>query len=64
MILTSLVEKSKNNTKSLAVLIDPDKIQNEKSLGSLLTICKKFNVDYIFIGGSLLVKDTLNETVN
>lgn len=63
MILTSLVEKNKNNLKSLSVLIDPDKIQNEKSLENLLNICKKFNVDYIFIGGSLLVTDTLNETV-
>jgi len=64
MILKALVEKKRNNQKSLSVLIDPDKIQNEKSLGKLLDTCKKFNVDYMLIGGSLLVKDTLNETVS
>ncbi|MCK5103546.1 MAG: geranylgeranylglyceryl/heptaprenylglyceryl phosphate synthase [Cyclobacteriaceae bacterium] len=64
MILTSLVEKKENNLKSLSILIDPDKIKNQKSLGNLLDICEKFNVDFIFIGGSLLVNDTLNETVS
>lgn len=63
MILKSLVEKKENNIKSLAILIDPDKIQNEKSLRNLLNVCNKSIVEYIFIGGSLLVNDTLNEIV-
>lgn len=63
MILKSLVNKKANKEKSLAILIDPDKIENEKSLGILLNVCKKSNVDYILIGGSLIVNDTLNETV-
>lgn len=64
MILKSLVEKKEKNLKSLSVLIDPDKIKNQKSLGNLLDICEKYTVDFIFIGGSLLVNDTLNETVS
>ncbi len=64
MILKSLVKKKEHNVKSLAILIDPDKIKNEKSLGILLNVCKKSNVDYILIGGSLIVNDTLNETVD
>lgn len=64
MILKSLVEKKEKNLKSLSVLIDPDKIKNQQSLGELLDICKNFSVDFIFIGGSLLINDTLNETVN
>ena len=64
MILKSLVEKKEKNLKSLSVLIDPDKIKNQKSLGNLLDICEKHAVDFIFIGGSLLVNDTLNETVS
>lgn len=63
MMLTSLVEKKSKDFKSLSVLIDPDKIQNEKSLEDLLHISTKSNVDYIFVGGSLLVNDTLSETV-
>ena len=64
MILTSLVEKKKINQKSLSILIDPDKIKNEESLSKVLHICRANKVDYILIGGSLLVSDTLNETVS
>ena len=64
MILKLLVEKKEKNLKSLSVLIDPDKIKNQQSLRKLLDICENFNVDFIFIGGSLLVSDTLNETVS
>ena len=64
MILKSLVDKREKNQKSLSVLIDPDKIENEASLKSLVIICKNIDVDYIFVGGSLIVNDTLNETVS
>ena len=64
MILKSLVDKRKKDQKSLSVLIDPDKIENEASLKSLVIICKNIDVDYIFVGGSLIVNDTLNETVS
>lgn len=63
MILTSLVEKKGKNIKSLSVLIDPDKIENKNSFLALLSLCKNFQIDYILVGGSLLVKDTLNETI-
>jgi len=62
-ILNSLVAKRKNNLKALSVLIDPDKIESEKSLNTLLNTCKKYHIDYILVGGSLLIKDTLSETV-
>ncbi len=63
-ILASLIKKKKKGQKSLSVLIDPDKIQNTDSLQQLLDICKKCSIDYIFIGGSILVNDTLEETVS
>lgn len=62
-ILTSLDEKKKKGKKSFAVLIDPDKIQDESSLNELIDLCNKAIVDFIFIGGSLLVKGSLSETV-
>lgn len=63
-ILASLIEKKEKGQKSLSVLIDPDKIQNSSALQRLLEVCKKYSIDYIFIGGSILVKDTLEATVS
>ena len=62
-ILTSLVEKKKSGIKSLAVLVDPDKIQDETSLKNLIGLCNDASIDFIFVGGSLLVKGSLDETV-
>lgn len=62
-ILNSLVAKKKNKQVSLSVLIDPDKIVSESELNLLLKTCQEFNIDFILVGGSLLVKDTLSETV-
>lgn len=62
-ILTSLDEKKKRGIKSFAVLIDPDKIQDLASFKELIDLCNKTSVDYIFVGGSLLVKGSLDETV-
>lgn len=62
-ILSSLVTRDKNNQKSLSVLIDPDKIKNEESLKNLLKTCEKHCIDFLFVGGSLLVNDSLRETV-
>jgi len=42
--------------KKLAVLIDPDK-SNEKSIDALFSVSGIEAVDYIFVGGSLLVND-------
>lgn len=63
IILNSLVKKRQDKVKSLAVLIDPDKIPNESTLEKILAVCKKSDVDFIFIGGSLIVNDSLNEIV-
>jgi len=63
MILNSLVEKISKNRKSLSILVDPDKIPNEKYLDQIISNCGKCNVDYIFVGGSLLVSESLNETI-
>ena len=62
-MLTSLIEKKNRNIKTVSVLIDPDKIQNKKSLEELLNTSIQSNIDFIFVGGSLLVNDTLSELV-
>lgn len=51
-----------DNKKQLAVLIDPDKY-NSKSLIDAVVIARKAMVSYFLVGGSLLEKDNLDETI-
>jgi len=48
--------------KAFAVLIDPDKL-NETTLMDTIQLAVKAKVDYIFVGGSLVVTDTLDTMV-
>lgn len=61
MVLNSLVEKNKSNTKSLSVLIDPDKIDNTHALDGIIELGE--SVDLFLIGGSLLISNKLHEIV-
>ena len=63
MILHSLIERKEQKIKYLAILVDPDKIQNNKELEDINLLCAANNVDFILIGGSLLVSGSLGETV-
>ena len=49
----------KENKKSFALLIDPDK-QGEKQLLSIIKKAKNTKTDYFFVGGSLLTRDSLD----
>jgi phosphoglycerol geranylgeranyltransferase len=48
--------------KKLAVLIDPDK-QDVSAIPSLVKIIEESGADFIFVGGSLLIKDVFEDTV-
>ncbi len=48
--------------KKLAVLIDPDK-QGKESLHKLIQLAQNARVDYFFIGGSLLLGNSFEQTV-
>jgi len=48
--------------KQIAILIDPDKTDVRK-LQKLSEAARKANIDFFLVGGSLLMKDTLEETV-
>jgi putative glycerol-1-phosphate prenyltransferase len=61
-VYTSMLEKKKNGHKSLAVLIDPDKV-NPTSLDTLMQLANDAGVDYFFVGGSLVVSDHLDECI-
>lgn len=51
---TSLQEKASKGQKQLAVLIDPDSLQNEEGLLALIHSCNQHKVDLILVGGSLI----------
>ncbi len=50
------------NKKQLAVLIDPDKYSS-KSLIDVVVVARKAMVSYFLVGGSLLERDNLDETI-
>ncbi len=49
--------------KGFAVLIDPDKL-DEKGLLTTIEVAKSAAVDFFFVGGSLVVTDTLDTVVS
>lgn len=61
-IYDELTYRKENNIKSFAVLIDPDKV-TLKSLSYILDLSNKNDVDFYFVGGSLLNKDNITEVV-
>lgn len=63
MILHYLNERKRQNQKSLAVLVDPDKVTSDLELQRLIDQCNQLSVDYFFIGGSLLVSNILDDVI-
>jgi phosphoglycerol geranylgeranyltransferase len=63
-ILESLNARSRQSKKSIAVLIDPDKIGDAGQLEPLLRLANENCVDYFFVGGSLVTTTNLTEVVN
>ena len=61
-IYQSLVTKKQAGKKSFAVLIDPDKV-NSSSLDELIDLAVAAKVDYLFVGGSLVISNQLDEVV-
>lgn len=61
-IYSSLCERKQNGKKSFAVLIDPDKV-NEEKLERLIRLSLTAKVDYFLVGGSLVISNYLDECV-
>lgn len=61
-----ILEKIQTNTqlqrKSIAVLLDPDKVEIE-SFDTFLYSCVENKVDFFFVGGSLITKNIIGEIV-
>src|SRR6201985_14256 len=61
-IYQSLLAKKKKGQKSFAVLIDPDNV-NEAKIDELTHLPVSAGVDYLLVGGSLVISNHLDEVV-
>src|SRR6266436_2796426 len=61
-IYHSLEERKRQGKKSFAVLIDPDKVNDRDTL-QVTEQAVNAGVDYLFVGGSLVVSNYLDECV-
>ena len=59
---TIITESKSKSKKAFAVLIDPDKL-DEAALNQTIQTAVHAHVDYFFVGGSLVVTDTLDVVV-
>lgn len=61
-IYDSLVQAKSVGDKKIAVLLDPDKVR-KGNLDRILTLSIDSNIDFFLIGGSLLVNNMLDYTI-
>lgn len=61
-IYESMLAKKREGKKSFAVLIDPDNV-NEEKIEELTGLATSAVVDYLFVGGSLVISNHLDEVV-
>lgn len=61
-IYTNILKSKKEGKKIFAILVDPDKQSNEELLFTIEN-ANQSNVDYFFVGGSLLIHDTLEKCI-
>ena len=62
-ILNTLQERHKLGKKSIAVLIDPDKIEDPARLNTLIRLAAENCIDFFFVGGSLVTTANLAEVI-
>lgn len=62
-ILSDLKAKREQGKKSIAVLIDPDKVDDASKLQHLINLANENCVDYFFVGGSLITTTNLSDVV-
>jgi phosphoglycerol geranylgeranyltransferase len=55
--------KSEANKKQLAILVDPDKHNDERSIGQTIAVANEAKVDHIFVGGSLITNGAFGSCI-
>lgn len=62
-VLDNIFQLKENNKKALAILIDPDSLSKDL-LAQQVKIANESNVDFFFVGGSMITDDCLDETLS
>lgn len=62
-VLKTLNRNLETGRKSLAVLIDPDKVGSPSELSPVLRMASESYVDFLFVGGSHLMQNNLGDIV-
>ena len=62
-ILDSLEERYRKGKKSIAVLVDPDKVADTGRLQHLINLASENCIDYFLVGGSLVTTTNLAEVI-
>lgn len=62
-VLGILRERHQHGRKSIAVLVDPDKVDDATRLNHLINLASENCVDFFFVGGSLVTSTNLSEIV-
>jgi phosphoglycerol geranylgeranyltransferase len=63
-ILDIVSERHRVGKKSIAVLIDPDKVEDTNKLTHLINLGTENCIDFFFVGGSLITTPNLSEVIN
>lgn len=62
-ILKTLRTRQQEGKKSIAVLIDPDKVDDSNQLQLLINMASENCIDFFFVGGSLVTTTNLSDVV-
>lgn len=62
-VLEILAERSRKGKKSIAVLVDPDKVSDASQLQHLINLASENLVDFFLVGGSLVTTTNMSEVV-
>ncbi len=62
-VLNTLTERKRLGKKSIAVLVDPDKVEDTSRLLQLINLANENCIDFFFVGGSLITTTNLSDVV-
>ncbi|MBT1706295.1 geranylgeranylglyceryl/heptaprenylglyceryl phosphate synthase [Chryseosolibacter indicus] len=63
-VFETLHSRFTNGKKSIAVLVDPDKVDDSNKLLHLINLANENCIDFFFVGGSLVTTTNLSEVVS
>ncbi len=62
-VLLTLLERKRGGKKCIAILLDPDKIEDTSRILPLINLASESCVDFFFVGGSLITTPNLSHVV-